>query len=190
METTFGRPNYIFPSKKEVIKEVVDYIKNNDKVLITTTDSGFGKPQELCTAFDKAGIQFKTNEWTKRINKYLNLKFKNLNEKSNIIITSKYESYTYPSDYKRVFLSGWVKQGFWKVNSYEKGFVYSSHADYPSLIEFVRKCNPEMVYTHHGYAEEFARDLRKLGFNAKPLHSLTFKKKSGGNYQSKLFDFS
>lgn len=190
METTFGRPQFEFPNKDEVIKEMVDYIKENDKVLITTTDSGFGKPQEICAALEKNKVSFSTNKFTERVNNYLNLKFKYFDRKSKVIITSKYESYTYPSDYKRVFLSGWAKNGFWKVNSYDRGFIYSSHADYPSLIDFVKKCNPEMIYTHHGYAEEFAKDLRKLGFNAKPLHSLTFKKKKKGNYQSRLFDFA
>jgi putative mRNA 3-end processing factor len=33
----------------------------------------------------------------------------------------------------------------------------------------VKKCNPEKIYTFHGFAESFAENLNLLGFDADPL---------------------
>ena len=45
-------------------------------------------------------------------------------------------------------------------------FPLSDHAGYKDLIEFVRRVGPQQVLTTHGYVAEFARDLRRLGFEA------------------------
>ncbi len=45
-------------------------------------------------------------------------------------------------------------------------FPLSDHAGYTDSIEFVRAVNPKRVLTTHGYVAEFARDLRRLGFDA------------------------
>jgi len=33
----------------------------------------------------------------------------------------------------------------------------------------VKKCNPEKIYTFHGFAESFAENLSLMGFDAEPL---------------------
>nr|MDQ3984433.1 hypothetical protein [Thermoproteota archaeon] len=33
----------------------------------------------------------------------------------------------------------------------------------------VKKCTPKKIYTFHGFAIDFAKTLRKLGFDAEPL---------------------
>lgn len=45
-------------------------------------------------------------------------------------------------------------------------FPLSDHADYPELLEYVKQVNPKLVLTTHGYAAEFARDLRERGYEA------------------------
>lgn len=189
METMFGRPRFVFPKKSEVIKELVDYIKENKKVLITASDVGFGKPQEICSALDKNEITFNVNDRVLAYNDYLKLKFNNFDPQSEeVIVTDKFTEKVYPSAYKRVHLSGWCSsKSPFAMNGISKGFPYSSHSDYPSLIEFVKKCRPEKVYTLHGYASEFAYDLRKQGFDAQPLSALTGKKKKGKEYQATIF---
>jgi Cft2 family RNA processing exonuclease len=42
----------------------------------------------------------------------------------------------------------------------------SDHADYDELIELVERVQPEQVHVLHGYAQEFAADLRERGFQA------------------------
>jgi putative mRNA 3-end processing factor len=73
---------------------------------------------------------------------------------------------------------GAVTVGFsgWAVDSryrYTMGLDYalpmSDHCDYDELVQAVKECNPEKVYTFHGFADEFAHSLKKMGFDAKPV---------------------
>jgi len=45
----------------------------------------------------------------------------------------------------------------------------SDHCDYNELLEIVRYCNPEKVYTIHGFADYFAMKLRTMGYEAMAL---------------------
>lgn len=45
-------------------------------------------------------------------------------------------------------------------------FPLSDHADYPDLLRFVELTQPKRVLTLHGFAADFARDLRERGLEA------------------------
>jgi len=45
-------------------------------------------------------------------------------------------------------------------------FALSDHADYPDLIRFVELTGAQRVLTLHGFAADFARDLRQRGIEA------------------------
>ena len=60
--------------------------------------------------------------------------------------------------------TGWPYKGY-----FDKIFHLSNHADYNDLIEYVKLSDPKLVLTDHGFCEEFARKLNRLGYNAKPL---------------------
>jgi len=66
--------------------------------------------------------------------------------------------------------SGWAVKPYYK---YALGLDYcfplSDHCDYNDLNTVVRKCNPEKIYTFHGFAEQFAESLRLLGYDANSL---------------------
>jgi len=56
--------------------------------------------------------------------------------------------------------SGWaVDRSFRYRRGYDAGFPLSDHADFDELVEIVRAVDPDRVYTHHGFAEAFARHL-------------------------------
>ena len=40
---------------------------------------------------------------------------------------------------------------------------------YDELIQLVKQSGAEKIYTIHGFIDEFAMDLNKLGFSAQPL---------------------
>ena len=40
----------------------------------------------------------------------------------------------------------------------------------------VTKCNPKKVYTVHGFADDLAMALTRMGFEAEPLNKMTGKK--------------
>ncbi len=79
-----------------------------------------------------------------------------------------------------VAFSGWaLKEGYRFSISADYAFPLSDHCDYPELVKLVENVSPEMVYTTHGFAAEFAQDLRKMGFSARTISP----------YQSSLADF-
>jgi len=80
-----------------------------------------------------------------------------------------------------VAFSGWaVRGGYSRSLGADYSFPLSDHCDYPELVKLVEAVSPEVVYTTHGFAAEFARDLRRIGFSARTLSA----------YQSSLFDYS
>jgi Cft2 family RNA processing exonuclease len=48
----------------------------------------------------------------------------------------------------------------------DEAFPLSDHADYDDLIRFVEAVAPRRVLTLHGFAADFARDLRARGVDA------------------------
>ncbi len=50
-----------------------------------------------------------------------------------------------------------------------KAFPLSDHSDFPALIDYVERAHPRQVYTIHGFANEFARQLKRRGWKAEAL---------------------
>src|SRR5204863_1948691 len=69
---------------------------------------------------------------------------------------------------KRVaMISGWaVEPSAIYRYQVDAAFPLSDHADYNDLVRYVELVNPERVLTLHGFAAEFARDLRERGIEA------------------------
>jgi putative mRNA 3-end processing factor len=72
------------------------------------------------------------------------------------------------------FASGWMQvRGNRRRRGYDRGFVLSDHADWPSLLRTVRECGAHTVFTTHGRSDEMARYLSEAGgINACPLKTL------------------
>jgi putative mRNA 3-end processing factor len=66
--------------------------------------------------------------------------------------------------------SGWALDSNYRYRmGLDYAFPMSDHCDYSELVEAVRACAPDKVYTFHGFAEEFAQSLKKMGFDAEPV---------------------
>ena len=66
--------------------------------------------------------------------------------------------------------SGWAKSprfAFGRRTDYS--IPLSDHCDFNELVELVKKSGAEKVYTIHGFVEEFAIHLKKMGVDAQPL---------------------
>src|SRR3979411_3347254 len=48
----------------------------------------------------------------------------------------------------------------------DAAFPLSDHADYNDLMRYIDLVQPKRVFTLHGFASEFARDLRERGIEA------------------------
>ncbi len=71
------------------------------------------------------------------------------------------------------FASGWMAvRGVRRGRSYEKGFVLSDHADWPSLVQTVKDTGAKRVLVTHGNKETLAKYLREtLQLDAIPLQT-------------------
>lgn len=65
------------------------------------------------------------------------------------------------------FASGLMRvRGVRRQRGYDRGFVLSDHADWPSLLATIRETGASRVLATHGHAEPLARYLREQGFDA------------------------
>jgi putative mRNA 3-end processing factor len=72
---------------------------------------------------------------------------------------------------KTAAFSGWaLDRSFMYRSGVDEAFPISDHCGFDELIEFVRRCSPQKVFTNHGFSKEFAMHVRRsLGIQAQPL---------------------
>ncbi len=70
------------------------------------------------------------------------------------------------------FCSGWMRvRGNRRRRGYDRGFVLSDHADWPSLLQTISECGAKNVLLHHGFSDILVRYLNEQGINAESLIS-------------------
>ncbi|MEN7341708.1 MAG: ligase-associated DNA damage response exonuclease [Pseudomonadota bacterium] len=68
------------------------------------------------------------------------------------------------------FCSGWMRvRGNRRRRGYDRGFVLSDHADWPSLLQTIDDTKASNIYLTHGHADTLVRLLREQGRNAAEL---------------------
>jgi putative mRNA 3-end processing factor len=69
------------------------------------------------------------------------------------------------------FASGWMRvRGNRRRRGYDRGFVLSDHADWPSLLRTAKETGASRIFVTHGSSETLARYLREnQGLDAAPL---------------------
>jgi putative mRNA 3-end processing factor len=66
--------------------------------------------------------------------------------------------------------SGWMQvRGNARRRNADRGFVLSDHADWPSLLQAVELCQPEKVFTTHGFTAAFSRYLNENGIESEEV---------------------
>jgi putative mRNA 3-end processing factor len=70
------------------------------------------------------------------------------------------------------FCSGWMRvRGDRRRRGYDRGFVLSDHADWPSLLRTFRDCGAKRILLTHGHSETMTRYLREQGVAAAALRT-------------------
>jgi putative mRNA 3-end processing factor len=68
------------------------------------------------------------------------------------------------------FCSGWMRvRGDRRRRGYDRGFVLSDHADWPSLLRTFRETGARRILLTHGHTETMCRYLREQGIDAAAL---------------------
>jgi putative mRNA 3-end processing factor len=69
-----------------------------------------------------------------------------------------------------VGFSGWAMDKRYRIMmGLDHAVAMSDHCDYAELLEFVKASGAKKIYTFHGFSQDFADSLKKLGFDAAPV---------------------
>jgi Cft2 family RNA processing exonuclease len=186
METTFGRPGYVFPPTEEVIAQLRGWVRGAWEDGLTPILFGYalGKSQELLAHLDDLEgeilLDRRVFEMVK-LYESLGVQFPphrlftpGVNPDRAVLICppGARRSWEVASIRNRrtAYVSGWAldRGAAWRFGTHTC-FPLSDHADYPDLLEYVRLTGARTIYTLHGFADEFATDLRMRGYDARPL---------------------
>lgn len=185
METTFGRPQYVFPPTQAVLEGVARFCREaleNDETPVLLGYS-LGKSQELLCGLGEAGFPLMLHGTIFRLTR--------IYEEFGRCFP-KYERYEAGSARGKVLLcppnvansamlrkigktrsailTGWAVDPNCRYRyQCDAAFPLSDHADYPDLLQMVKQVNPKRVYTLHGFASDFAQTLRDAGYAAQAL---------------------
>ncbi len=191
-ECTFGTPEFIFPSIGETVKRVnaiisETYSKGKPVILLGYE---LGKAQVLSHLFAHWEPYYhdsvkKVNDLHRSFGIELNdsLSYSEaekrglLDKKPWVMIAPNMSGKSSFAQYMKtkydavaIGLSGWAQSSrFSFARQHDYSITLSDHCDYKELVNLVRMCNPEKIYTVHGFVEEFANDLVKMGYDAQPL---------------------
>ena len=185
METTFGRPQYRFPPTADVLRSIVRFCQeslDNDETPVLLGYS-LGKSQELLCGLAEAGFTlalhgsaFKLTKIYEQLGQRFPIyeRYEAGNTKGKVLVCP-------PSvvgsamlrnlgKARTAVLTGWAADPNCRYRyGVDAAFPLSDHADFPDLIEFVKRVGPKITYTVHGFAADFAQTLRDLGCDARAL---------------------
>src|SRR5205823_9139012 len=182
METTFGLPRYRFPPTEQVIDQIVTFCREtiDDGDVPVLLGYSLGKAQEILCSLKGAGLTPMLHgsvyqmtriyeQFGQLFCKYVRYDANDVAGKVLICPPSANRSRMLESiPRKRVaMISGWAVDAN-TVYRYQvdAAFPLSDHADYNDLVRYVDLVQPRRVFTLHGFAAEFARDLRERGVEA------------------------
>lgn len=185
MECTYGRREYRFPPAAEVMQSVIRFCRealDNDETPVLLGYS-LGKSQELLCALSEAGLPLMLHEQVFQLTEIYKEfghcfpayeKFNDESAKGKVLLCPPHVSNSTAlrslGEIRRAVLTGWALDPGCKYRyQSQAAFPISDHADFPELLELVRKVSPKKVYTVHGFTREFAQTLRELGYDARAL---------------------
>ncbi len=184
LESTFGRPQYVFPPIQAVHDQMADFVETTQKRGGTPVFLAYslGKAQEAMKILSKRGYRLSVHGTISPIAKIyeeFGVKFKNwdcyksgnLEDKVLIVppwIKGSRMIENIPRK-KIAILTGWaIDPGAKNRFGVDEVIPLSDHADFSELMEYVKRAQPQKVYTVHGFPG-FVNYLKETGVDAEPL---------------------
>ncbi len=185
MECTFGRPHYKFPPRAELAMRLCEWVNQalrEGRVPIIHAYA-LGKAQEAMKILADNGFKLLAHHTIMPFVRLYEKFGQHFGEVELLRSTSAVAGKVLIAPHnaredrmlkriairKTMLLSGWaVDAGFKYRCRVDEALPFSDHADFPALLEFVRRVNPQKIFTTHG-PKEFAGYLRSLGYSAQPL---------------------
>jgi len=191
METTYGLPRYLFPSSKKVMEDILAFCRGavDDGEVPVLLGYSLGKSQELLAGLAKAGLPILLHPSVHRmtqIYRELGVNFpetevwKKTGRKPEraVVIFPPQAAHSVQlrgiANRRVAAVTGWaLAPGANYRLGCDVAFPLSDHADHAELKEMVKKVSPAEIRTLHGFAAEFAAELREEGWNAWPVEGDT-----------------
>lgn len=184
METTFGDQRYIFPPREQVVSAMCDWCDNclADDIIPVLLGYSLGKGQEILAALSSRQYNFMLHpaiyEMTV-IAEEMGVVFPRYQRweagmgTGGVLICPPHllgKIRAQLPRFRSAIVSGWAFQPSARYRfGADTAFCLSDHADYYELLEYVSRVNPQFVYTVHGFASNFANELRRRGYQASAL---------------------
>jgi DNA ligase-1 len=182
METTFGRPQYVFPPTEKTLADIIAFCRaalSEDETPVLFGYS-LGKSQELLSGLAAASLPVMLHPATHKLTQVyeeLGLTFPPYREFSTaelpghvVICPPQVANSSFLKKIRSrrtAIITGWaLDPGATFRYQCDAAFPLSDHADYPDLLRFVELVAPKRVLTLHGFATDFARTLRDRGIEA------------------------
>ena len=201
IESTFGRPHYIFPALTDVIHKTNQIISEMfdkgipvllmgyplGKAQLLTSLFGHWEPfyihdsvYEMNSTYQKLGVALKDH------NIFSEAEKQGLLSRTSpwVMISPLMRSSNFVTLMKQKYgavcvgFSGWAMDKRYRtMMGLDHAMAMSDHCDYAELLEFVKASGAKKIYTFHGFSNDFADSLRKLGFDAEPVVRSSVRKK-------------
>jgi Cft2 family RNA processing exonuclease len=192
LESTYGKPNFAFPPKEDVINDLLSWLEvslEHGPVAIGAYE--FGKAQEIMAVANRLDYPVLVEDRIADLaDVYVahgqDLRYHRYRQAEEeragpyvLILPSRGLRRPGSEEVKEVldkggktaFASGWCSIfDFSRSHLLDAQFPLSDHGDFWDLLWFVDACNPKVVYTCHGYAQDLARKIgSRLRRKAEPL---------------------
>jgi len=184
MEATFGKPEYVFPDREEVIAELCEFIRETlywERTPVICAYS-LGKAQEVMRILSDHGFKLMVHKSAYNMSRAYEDTGVALGEyelfdgrvwSGYVLIcppnARRERSVNAIHGKRTAFMTGWAMTRWGPASSgYDRVFPLSDHADFPELLEYVELAQPEKILVTHGFPE-FVYTLREMGFAADHL---------------------
>jgi DNA ligase 1 len=182
METTFGRPQYVFPPTEQVLRDIAGFCHSclDDGETPFLFGYSLGKSQELLCGLAEAKLPVMLHPQTLRLTRIYEefgitfppyREFNAAEIAGHVVICppqANNSSFLKTIARRRTaMITGWAMDpGAIYRYQCDAAYPLSDHADFPDLLRFVDAVQPKRVLTLHGFAQEFALTLRDRGIEA------------------------
>lgn len=183
METTFGLPKFRFPGTTKVRNQLIRFCREclDDGEVPVLVAYALGKAQEIMAQLAEAGFHWVLHpscfDMT-AVYESLGRTFPpyeklaaGVDPAGKVLLVppsaARSQAVRRIRSRRLAMCTGWALTPGAKFRyQVDEVFPLSDHADYPDLLAAVEQVQPQLVLTTHGYASEFAADLRERGREA------------------------
>lgn len=186
LESTFGLPRYIFPPREEMERTILNWVEDRlaSGRSVAVLAYPLGKSQEMLMLFKGMdpylyGSSLLTTQLIEDVGvefSYRPFDLKRAEGPFLLICPTGVRRTSFIESLRKkgmftISISGWaIDPSFKQRMGVDETFPLSDHADFNDLLWFTEKCEPSVVYTHHGFERDLASQIRtRLGIDAYPL---------------------